>query len=305
MDLELTPDHQELQAVARHALDERSPLRLARAFLDGAAGAEPLHDLLAELGGYAVGLDPDDGFGIPGLVLLADQAGAHAAPTALVDTAVAARLAGAAGHPAADGEAAVALAVVERRSDWSLEGAATVLRGDRLDGEKVEVQHGATVSTLAVTAVDEDGDVAVAFVDAGAPGATVTAASGVDPAAATAVVSFSDAPVAAALTGESAATAIREAFAIGAVAVTAEALGAASAALDLAVEYAKEREQFGVPIGSFQGLKHLMAGAYVDRESAWASVLYAAAALDERLDGADEAAAIAKAHGARASRAVV
>jgi alkylation response protein AidB-like acyl-CoA dehydrogenase len=305
MDLELTPDHQELQAVARQALDERSPLRLARAFLDGEAGADPLHDLLAELGWYAVGLDADDGFGIPGLALLAEQAGAHAAPTALVDTAVAARLARALGHPAAEGEAAVALAVVERRSDWSLAGAATVVRGDRLDGEKVEVQHGATVATFAVTAVDEDGEVAVAFVDADAPGVTVASAPGVDPAAATAIVSFADAPVAAALHGEAAAVAIREAFAVGAVAATAEGLGAASAALDLAIDYAKEREQFGVPIGSFQGLKHVMAGAHVDRESAWASVLYAAAALDERLDGAEGATAIAKAHGARASRAVV
>src|SRR3954454_3044654 len=148
MDLELTPDHQELQAVARQALDERSPLRLARAFLDGEAGAgEPLHALLSELGWYAVGLEPDDGFGVPGLVLLAEQVGAHAAPTALVDTAVAARLARACGHAAADGESAVALAVVERGSDWSLAGAATVLRGDRLDGEKVEVQHGVSVGT--------------------------------------------------------------------------------------------------------------------------------------------------------------
>jgi alkylation response protein AidB-like acyl-CoA dehydrogenase len=305
MDLELTPDHQELRAVARQALDDCSPPRLARAFLDGEAGAEPLHDLLAELGWYAVGLEPDDGFGIPGLALLAEQAGAHAAPTSLVDTAVAARLARAAGHPAAAGEAAVALAVVERGSDWSPAGAATTLHGDRLDGEKVDVQHGATVGTFAVTAVDAGGDPVVAFVDASAPGVTVTPAAGVDPAAAASVVAFADAPVSAVVSGDPAATALREAFLVGAVAATAEGLGAASAALDLAIAYAKEREQFGVPIGSFQGLKHLMAGAHVDRESAWASVLYAAAALDEGLDGAEEAAAIAKAHGARASRAVV
>jgi alkylation response protein AidB-like acyl-CoA dehydrogenase len=235
-------------------------------------------------------------------VLLAEQAGAHAAPTVLVDTAVAARLAGACGHPAAAGEAAVALAVVERGSDWSLAGATTVLHGERLDGEKVEVQHGATVGTFCVTAVDESGEVVAAFVEAGAPGVTVTPAPGVDPAAAAAVVTFAGAEVSAVLRDEAA---VREAFRVGAVAATAEGLGAASAALDLAIEYAKEREQFGVPIGSFQGLKHVMAGAHVDRESAWASVLYASAALDEGLDGAEEAVAIARAHGARASRAVV
>src|ERR1700722_6931475 len=91
MDLELTPDQRELRDVARQALDARAPLSLARTFLEGRS-AEPLHGLLVELGWYAVGLEPDDGFGLPGLVLLAEQAGAHAAPTALVDTAVAARI---------------------------------------------------------------------------------------------------------------------------------------------------------------------------------------------------------------------
>src|SRR3954468_21946707 len=119
MDLELTPHHPRAPSPA------------------GAAAAEPLHGLLAELGWYAVGLEADDGFGIPGLALLDEQAGAPGAPTALVDTAVAARLARAAGHPAADGEAAVALAVVERHSDWSLEGTATTLHAGRLHGEKV------------------------------------------------------------------------------------------------------------------------------------------------------------------------
>src|ERR1700758_4959219 len=113
MDLELTDDQRELRDVARQALDARAPLALARAFLEGRAG-EPLHPLLAELGWYAVGVDPDDGFGIPGLALLAQQVGAHAAPTALVDTAVAARL-----FPSlAEGDQTVALAVLETESDW-------------------------------------------------------------------------------------------------------------------------------------------------------------------------------------------
>ena len=89
------------------------------------------------------------------------------------------------------------------------------------------------------------------------------------------------------------------------MATAAEGIGAASAALDLAIVYAGEREQFGRPIGSFQALKHVIADAHVDREAAWSSVLYAAAALDEGLPDALEAAAIAKAYGARASRRVV
>ncbi len=107
------------------------------------------------------------------------------------------------------------------------------------------------------------------------------------------------------LGGEDAATALAAAFEVGALATTAEGLGAASAGLDLAIDYAREREQFGRPIGSFQALAHLIADAHVARESAWSSVLYAAAALEERGPDAAVAVAVAKAYGSRASRAVI
>ena len=314
MDLELSSDQRDLRALARQALDDRAPLTLARAFLDQDPDATPLHGLLTELGWYAVGVDPDDGFGLPGLVLLAEQAGAHAAPTALVDSAVAARIAqhleGGLADRVAAGEVTTALAVLEAGADWSLAGLATTLQGapgaPRLDGEKLGVQHGATADALLVVA-DAGGEPSVALLECTTPDVTITPAPGVDPAAATANVELAGAVVehGAVLTGDAAAGVLREAFAVGALATAAEGLGAASAALDLAVSYALERQQFGRPIGSFQALKHVLADAHVDRESAWSSVLYAAAAVDEHLPGADEVAAIACAYGARASRAVV
>jgi acyl-CoA dehydrogenase len=308
MDLEITPDQRDLRAVARQFLDDRAPLTLARAYLDGEPAAAPLHEQLGELGWYAVGLDPTDGFGTPGLALLAEQAGAHTAPTALVDTAVAARVAalmdGDLAREIAAGDAPASLAVVEAGADWSLTGLTTTLRADTLTGEKAGVQHGGTVHALLVVA-EADGEPAAALIAAGAPGVDRSAPSGLDPAAATVVVTLDEARPAATLTGEAAHTALTAAFAVGAVANAAEGLGAASGALDLAIEYAKERQQFGRPIGSFQALKHVIADAHVDREAAWSSVLYAAAALDERLPGAGEAASIAAAYGARASRRVV
>jgi alkylation response protein AidB-like acyl-CoA dehydrogenase len=303
MDLELTQDQEDLRAIAAEALDARAPLRIARAYLDGEPAAEPLHAELLELGWYAVGLDDD--FGLPGLALLAREVGARAAPTGLVDTAVGARLAAPADHPAADGGAAIALAVVEAGSDWSLRGQAASVTGGRLTGRKVDVQHAASARTFCVTVVGADGRPAVAFVDAGGAGVSVQEGHGADPAQAQAVVSFQDAEVTALLEGTYAAEALGTAFAVGAVAITAEGLGAASAALDLAIAYAHERHQFGVPIGTFQSLKHLMAGAHVEREAAWSSVLHAAAALDEELDDAIDAMRIAKAYGARASRSIV
>jgi len=90
----------------------------------------------------------------------------------------------------------------------------------------------------------------------------------------------------------------------GAVLAAAEAVGAASSVLGLAREYAGQRRQFGRPIGSFQAIRHILADMYVQLESAWSSVLYAAASLDEREADAAHTAAIAKAYASRATQEV-
>ena len=130
---------------------------------------------------------------------------------------------------------------------------------------------------------------------------------GIDPSTRSARVVLDDVRVASdsAVVGAEAADAIRRAFAIGAVATAAEAVGAASAALDLAIAYAKEREQFKRPIATFQAVQHLLADAHVLRETAWSTTLYAAAALDEDVADAAEASTIAKAYVSRAARKVV
>ena len=78
--------------------------------------------------------------------------------------------------------------------------------------------------------------------------------------------------------------------------VAADALGGAQKVTDMSVAYAKEREQFGQPIGRFQALKHQLAHMALDAEPARALVWYAAYAWDADLPDAPRAAAIAKAH---------
>jgi alkylation response protein AidB-like acyl-CoA dehydrogenase len=68
---------------------------------------------------------------------------------------------------------------------------------------------------------------------------------------------------------------------VGAALAAAELLGIAVATQELATAYAKQREQFGRPIGSFQAIKHLLADAFVRQEAARAAVYAAGALLDD------------------------
>jgi alkylation response protein AidB-like acyl-CoA dehydrogenase len=94
---------------------------------------------------------------------------------------------------------------------------------------------------------------------------------------------------------------VERAAATAGILASAEAVGAAASVLRLARDYAAQRTQFGRPIGSFQAVRHLLADMYVQTESSWSSVLYAAASLDEDEPGALRTASIAKSYAARAT----
>jgi alkylation response protein AidB-like acyl-CoA dehydrogenase len=302
MDLELTPEQNELRSLAADLLARRVPPDVPRAYLEGKGDAGELWNELAELGWYSVGLDEGE-FGVPGLCVLAEQLGRALAPSVLVDAAVSARI-----FPGLElGPAPVSLAVAEPEVEWALEGLETTAVGDgagfRLSGTKIGVQHGAAVDRFGVLALVDDGP-AFLLVPRLAEGVEVVPDHGLDPTASAATVTFENVAVGAdsAVVG---AEPIERALTVGAVATAAEAIGAASACLDLAVAYAREREQFGRPIGSFQAVQHILADAHVLRETAWSAVLYAAAALDEETPDAAEAATIAKAYASRVARKVV
>jgi len=65
-----------------------------------------------------------------------------------------------------------------------------------------------------------------------------------------------------------------------AVLTAADSLGAAARMLEMAVDYSKQRHQFGVPIGSFQAVQHAAAAMLVDVEAARSAIYYAAASVD-------------------------
>ena len=93
--------------------------------------------------------------------------------------------------------------------------------------------------------------------------------------------------------------------ALGLALTCADLVGAMRGALQLAVDYARERRQYGVPIGSFQAVQHLLADAHVAAEGSRSLALHGAWAVDV-LPPAEAlaAAALAKAYCARAARSV-
>src|SRR5207244_8403789 len=89
-----------------------------------------------------------------------------------------------------------------------------------------------------------------------------------------------------------------------AIGASAEMLGAARRCMEMSVEYAKVRQQFGQPIGAFQAIKHACAEMLLEGENAHAATYYAAWALDARSADAELAASVAKAYVGDASRKV-
>jgi alkylation response protein AidB-like acyl-CoA dehydrogenase len=88
------------------------------------------------------------------------------------------------------------------------------------------------------------------------------------------------------------------------VAVSAELVGVCQRALDMTVEYVKERKQFGVPVGTFQAVHHAAAQMLIDTEGGRSATFYAAWAADAEPERLPIAAAMAKAWTSDAGRSV-
>src|SRR5437867_797288 len=139
-------------------------------------------------------------------------------------------------------------------------------------------------SVLLVPAKTPDG-LTLFLVDPGAAGLTLEPAQMMDPATRLASVTLEGTPVTgAAVLGKpgQAGPLLKALLSRGAVGAAAEMLGAARRCLDMAVGYAKVREQFGQPIGSFQAIRHKCAELLLEVENSHAAVYYAAWALDAK-----------------------
>lgn len=177
----------------------------------------------------------------------------------------------------ASGECLPILAHAEPRSRWST--AARGVTGEAgadgwtLTGVKEPVAHGAEADVLIVSA-DVDGETRLFLVEPQQPGVARTGHLTHDGSRGSRIV-LDDATATSLGDGTIGEKALDDVFATGVVALCAEALGAMEAALDLTVEHLTTRQQFGVPLSSFQALTHRAADLYVELELARSMVLFA------------------------------
>jgi alkylation response protein AidB-like acyl-CoA dehydrogenase len=185
----------------------------------------------------------------------------------------------------ASGECIATLAVAEAGGRWDessvMSTAAPGAHGWSLTGTKQYVTDGLTADLVVIAARTSDG-VELFAVRADAPGQTRTPLTVFDLTRRLATVTLDETPGRRLATGPLDPDVFGHVLDLARVATSAEQAGTARAVLDMAVQYAKDRVQFGRAIGSFQAIKHLVADALLDVESAVSAAYYAAwAAADE------------------------
>jgi alkylation response protein AidB-like acyl-CoA dehydrogenase len=201
----------------------------------------------------------------------------------------------------ATGEAVATWAFAEPRQPWDAGGvhacAVETADGYRLSGQKTAVQDAEGSRWIMVTArVNEH--LAQFLVERDTPGLSVRRQRTIDITRRFDEVCFNDVviPASAAINTPAQAASIGRQLRCGAVLMCAESLGLGSTVLDMTVEYAKLRVQFGRPIGSFQAVKHKCATMRMWLQASRAATYYAAMAVAADADDGWEAASVAKAY---------
>jgi len=199
----------------------------------------------------------------------------------------------------ASGETIATLAFTEDSGKWDEAGitmeATRSGDGYTLNGHKMFVLDG-HVADVIIVAARSGGGVSLFVVDGNASGLTRTALSTMDQTRKQARLEFSNTPARLIGTEGQGWTVLNKVLDLAAVALAAEQVGGAQKVLEMSVEYAKNRVQFGRPIGSFQAIKHKCADMLLEVESAKSAAYYAGWAAAEDSDELPVVASLAKAY---------
>ncbi|WP_339154019.1 acyl-CoA dehydrogenase family protein [Actinomadura luteofluorescens] len=301
MKLVVTEEQRELRDALRRFFADRSPGAEVRRLMETAEGHDPKvwRQMAEQLGLQGLAIAEEHGgagFGMRELAVVFEEMGRAVvcAPFLATITAAAALEAGDGGHDLlpglADGSVIGTLAVAEDGGSWDPASVRATFEDGVLRGTKNFVLDGHIAGLVLVAARSENGVGVYAVEDAA--GLVRHALPTLDQTRKLARIELDG--VAARRVGGP--EALARALDVAAVALAAEQLGGAQRTLDMTVEYAKVRHQFGRPIGSFQAVKHRCADMFVLVESARSAVLNAAAAADESPDELPAAAALAQAY---------
>ncbi len=196
----------------------------------------------------------------------------------------------------ASGETIAALAFTEENGKWDQSGIeATADSSGKITGTKSFVIDGHVAGLLIVAAKSEAG-VSLYSVDAADPGVTATALVTMDQTRKQAKVELNGAQGTLVGTDGKGWDVLGTVLDLAAVALAAEQVGGAQYVLEMAVQYAKDRVQFGRPIGSFQAIKHKCADMLLEVESAKSAAYYGLWCAAEMNDELASTASLAKAY---------
>ncbi len=199
----------------------------------------------------------------------------------------------------ASGETVATLALTEANGRWDEQGveATATKDGDswKINGEKMFVLDGHTADLILVAARTDAG-VSLFHLASDASGLTRTPLSTMDQTRKQAKLTFENTPATLVGTDGGGWDVISTVLDLTAVALAAEQVGGAQFVLEMAVQYAKDRVQFGRPIGSFQAIKHKCADMLLEVESAKSAAYYAAWCAAEMNDELPSVASLAKAY---------
>ncbi len=305
MDFDLSEDQLALRDGARELLDGVSPPEAVREVLEAGGGRhEGIWAAMVEQGWLGVAVAEADGglgFGTVELAVLLEEIGRHATPVPFASTVLA--IDGLVRAGRTDDVARLVAGEAVGTVAWSARADAVRAREEggswRLDGRADPTIYAPSAALALVVAAAPDGP-ALFRVDLEAIGQPA-AQPAIDRTRELGWLDFTGAP-AERIGGADAVTAILDR---GALFASAEMLGGAERVLELTVEYAKDRVQFGRAIGSFQAIKHKCADMLVDVEGMRSTVYWAAWCIGADDPDASVAASTAKVWSADASKRVM
>jgi alkylation response protein AidB-like acyl-CoA dehydrogenase len=309
MYFDLNDEQQAIKSTARDFLAARYKSERIRELAETEHGFEQSDwEEMAELGWPGLALPEEwggQGLGIVDLAVLFEEMGYALAPTPMLSNTVAGLALAAAGteeqkdrrlRPLASGEGRGTLALVDAGTPATIGGFEMEAREDGdgvvLDGEKILVMDAGSADFMLVATADARRHI----VERDAEGVTITPQASIDLTRRLYSVRFDGVRVGPEGTLAGGRGDYLPVLHRACVAIAAESTGVAQRTLEMAVEYAKDRQQFGRPIGSYQAVSHRCAQMLLETENSRSAVYGAAWAADAEPETLPLAASMAKAY---------